>query len=38
MSAVVSEGHVSDTCSSGIMSSESDVRWTSVVRGMRGVG
>ena len=34
---VVSAGHVGGARSSGIVSSEADVLWMSVVRGMRGV-
>ena len=35
---MVSAGHVGGTRGSGIVSSEADVLWMSVVRGMRGVG
>ena len=35
---MVSAGHVGGTHCSGIVSSEADVLWMSVVRGMRGVG
>ena len=35
---VVSAGHVGGTHGSGIVSSEADVLWMCVVRGMRGVG
>ena len=34
---MVSAGHVGGTCGSGIVFSEADVLWMSVVRGMRGV-
>ena len=35
---VMSAGNVGGTRGSGIVSSTADVRWMSVVRGMRGVG
>ena len=35
---MVSTGHVGGTRDSGVVSSAAEVLWTSVVRGMRGIG